>query len=104
MNKYQIFDIIGDGTYGTVYRGVNKETNEKVAIKKLKDKIKSWNECLEQNEVKILKNLNHENIIKLTEIIREQSSEVYLIFEYCDINLYEYIKKYKSRKRTNSRI
>ena len=98
MNKYQIFDIIGDGTYGTVYRGVNKETNEKVAIKKLKDKIKSWNECLEQNEVKILKNLNHENIIKLTEIIREQSSEVYLIFEYCDINLYEYIKKYKSRK------
>ena len=62
MDKYQVFDVIGDGTYGTVYRGVNKETNEKVAIKKLKDKIKSWNECMAQTEVRILKQLNHEKI------------------------------------------
>ena len=81
MDKYQVFDIIGDGTYGTVYRGVNKETNEKVAIKKLKDKIKSWNECMAQTEVRILKQLNHENIVKLNEVIREPSSEVSFIFE-----------------------
>ena len=59
MDKYEIFEIIGDGTYGTVYKGLNKITNEKVAIKKLKDKIKSWNECMEQNEVRILKKLSH---------------------------------------------
>ena len=43
MNKYQIFEVIGDGTYGVVYRGINIETNESVAVKKLKDKIVSWN-------------------------------------------------------------
>ncbi len=98
MNKYQIFEVIGDGTYGTVYRGLNIETNESVAIKKLKDKIVSWNECIEKNEVQILKKLNHENIVKLHEIIREQNSDVSLIFEYCGINLYEYIEKHKKQR------
>ena len=98
MDKYQVFDVIGDGTYGTVYRGVNKETNEKVAIKKLKDKIKSWNECMAQTEVRILKQLNHENIVKLNEVIREPSSEVSFIFEYCDTNLFEFIDRHRKRK------
>ena len=98
MNKYQIFEVIGDGTYGTVYRGLNIETNESVAIKKLKDKIVSWNECIEKNEVQILKKLNHENIVKLHEIIREQNSDVSLIFEYAGINLYEYIEKHKKKR------
>ena len=44
MNKYRILEVIGDGTYGTVYKGINTETNEKVAIKKLKAKVKSINE------------------------------------------------------------
>ena len=38
MNKYKILNVIGDGTYGTVYKGINIETNEYVAIKQLKDK------------------------------------------------------------------
>ena len=41
MNKYQIIKVIGDGTYGQVYEGINKETNMKVAIKKLKNKVSS---------------------------------------------------------------
>ena len=98
MNKYQIFEVIGDGTYGVVYRGINIETNESVAVKKLKDKIVSWNECIEKNEVQILKKLNHENIVKLHEIIREQNSDVSLIFEYAGINLYEYIEKHKKKR------
>ena len=67
MNKYRILEVIGDGTYGTVYKGINTETNEKVAIKKLKAKVKSINECMNMNEVKIVKKCNHENIIKLYE-------------------------------------
>ena len=71
MNKYRILEVIGDGTYGTVYKGINTETNEKVAIKKLKAKVKSINECMNMNEVKIVKKCNHENIIKLYEIIHD---------------------------------
>ena len=36
MEKYRIIETIGDGTYGTVYKGIKNDTNEYVAIKKMK--------------------------------------------------------------------
>ena len=53
---------------------------------------------MEQNEVRILKKLSHQNIVKLNEVIREQNSEVSFIFEYGGINLYEFIEEYRKRK------
>ena len=98
MNKYQIIKIIGDGTYGQVYEGINKETNKKVAIKKLKNKMSSWEDCILQNEVRFLRKLNHENIVKLLEVIREQNSDVSYIFEYCDCNLFQFIENHRKQK------
>ena len=98
MNKYQILKVIGDGTYGKVYQGINKETNEKVAIKKLKNKMSSWEDCILQNEVRFLRKLNNENIVKLFEVIREQNNDVSYIFEYCDCNLFEFIEKHRKQK------
>ena len=37
MNKYEILDRIGEGEYGLVLKGRNKESNELVAIKKFKE-------------------------------------------------------------------
>ena len=99
MNKYQILKSIGDGTYGTVYEGINKETNQKVAIKKLKNKMTSWEECMLQNEVRFLSKLNkNENVIKLLEVIREQNNDVSYIFEYCDCNIFEFIERHRKQK------
>ena len=95
MNKYKILKLIGDGTYGTVYKGLNTETNSYVAIKILKKNFSNFNECLQLNEIKILKELNHENIIKLLEVIREENNKVSLIFEYLDENLNDFINKYE---------
>ena len=39
-----------------------------------------------------LKKLNHPNIIKLKEVIRE-NDELYFVFEYMENNLYETMKK-----------
>ena len=39
MEKYKIIETVGDGTYGTVYKGINTKTNEYVAIKKNEKKI-----------------------------------------------------------------
>jgi protein kinase len=98
MNKFKTYEVLGDGTYGTVYKGLNIETGEKVAIKKLKTKFKSWQECIELKEVKALSKLkNHNNIIKLKEVVRESNSDVFLIFEYAECNLYQYIEKYKKK-------
>ncbi len=98
MNKYQIIKSIGDGTYGQVYEGLNIETNQKVAIKKLKNKMSSWEECILQNEIRFLRKLDNENIIKLIEVIREANSDVSYIFELCDCNLFEFIEKYRKQK------
>ena len=98
MNKYKILKLIGDGTYGTVYKGLNTETNSYVAIKILKKNFSNFNECLQLNEIKILKELNHENIIKLLEVIREENNKVSLIFEYLDENLNDFINKYEEKK------
>ena len=98
MNKYEIIRDVGIGTFGTVYEAINKITNEKVAIKKLKQKIDSWEKCMNQNEVYFLRKLNHPNIVKLLEVIREKNDDISLVFEYCDCNLYELIKNHKRKQ------
>ena len=98
MNKYEIIKSIGDGTFGNVYEAINKITKEKVAIKKLKQKINSWEKCMNQSEVYFLRKLNHPNIIKLLEVIKEKNDDISLVFEYCDCNLYEFIKSHKRNK------
>ena len=40
MNRYQLQEEIGDGTFGRVIKAKNKETDEIVAIKHIKSKFK----------------------------------------------------------------
>lgn len=82
---------LGDGTYGCVLMGKSNESGELVAIKRMKRKFYSWDECINLREVKSLKKLNHANIIKLKEVIRE-NNHLYFIFEYMKENLYQLMK------------
>lgn len=91
MERYKIIKQLGDGTYGTVWKAINRQTNEIVAIKKMKRKFYSWQECMNLREVKSLRKLNHPSIIKLKEVIR-QSDYLYFVFEYMEYNLYQIIK------------
>lgn len=91
MNRYRVIKGVGDGTYGSVFKAVNKKTGAIVAIKKMKKKFFSWEECVKLREVQSLKKLNHPNIVKLKEVIRE-NDELFFVFEYLDKNLYEVMK------------
>lgn len=42
MDRYKIIKWIGDGAYGCVYKAINKQNGEIVAIKKMKKKFNSW--------------------------------------------------------------
>jgi serine/threonine protein kinase len=46
------------------------------------------------SEVQSLKKLNHPNIVKLREVIRE-NDELFFVFEYCDRNIYQMTKDRK---------
>ncbi|URD80296.1 hypothetical protein MUK42_02499 [Musa troglodytarum] len=68
-----------------------KEIISGVAIKKMKRKYYSWEECMNLREVKSLRRMNHPNIVKLKEVIRENDI-LYFVFEYMEFNLYQIMK------------
>jgi len=57
----------------------------------MKKKFYSWDECMQLREIKSLKRLNHPNIVKLKEVIRE-NDELFFVFEFMEGNLYETMK------------
>ncbi|XP_055819343.1 cyclin-dependent kinase F-4-like [Solanum dulcamara] len=91
MERYTIIKEVGNGTYGSVWRALNKETGEVVAIKILRKMYYSWEECINLREVKSLRNMSHPNIVKLNEVIKENDI-LYFVFEYMECNLYDFIK------------
>ncbi|KAK7574080.1 hypothetical protein V9T40_011271 [Parthenolecanium corni] len=91
MNRYITFNQLGDGTYGSVLLAQKVDTGEKVAIKRMKKKYYSWEEAMNLREVKSLKKLNHANLIKLKEVIRENDT-LYFVFEYMKENMYQLMK------------
>ena len=91
MERYKIIKTIGDGSFGSVARAINKTTNEVVAIKKMKKKFYSWDEAMALREIKSLRKLNHSSIVKLKEVIRV-NDELYFVFEFMETNLYDMYK------------
>lgn len=90
---------LGDGTYGSVLKAVNRSNGDVVAIKKMKRKYYSWKECIRLREVRSLKKLSHPCIIKLREVIRENNT-LYFVFEFMEQNVYEMMKY---RQQTKAR-
>ena len=91
MDKYTIIKEVGDGTFESVCRAINKQIDEVVAIKKMKRKYYSQEECLNLREVKSMRKMNHPNIMKLKEVFRENDI-LYFVFEYMECNLYQLMK------------
>ncbi|KAL4657107.1 serine/threonine-protein kinase MAK [Arapaima gigas] len=103
MNRYTTLKQLGDGTYGSVLMGKNNESGELVAIKRMKRKFYSWEECMNLREVKSLKKLNHANIVKLKEVIRE-NDHLYFVFEYMKENLYQLMKDRENKMFSENEI
>lgn len=81
MRRFEEINIIGDGAFGTVTKCRDKETGDIVAIKKMKQKYASFEECLQLKEIKSLRKIKHENIVKLHQVFRE-NDHLYLVFEH----------------------
>jgi serine/threonine protein kinase len=90
--NFEILNQIDEGAFGIVYRARNKTTGEIVAIKKIKKKYTSWDECLKLKEVSSLSKLIHPNIIRLKEVFKQQN-ELYMVFEYCHTNLFKFYQE-----------
>ncbi|CAL5187509.1 unnamed protein product [Lathyrus oleraceus] len=88
---------IGRGAYGIVCAAVNSDTREEVAIKKIGntfDNIIDAKRTL--REIKLLRHMDHENIIAIKDIIRppqkDAFNDVYIVYELMDTDLHQIIR------------
>ncbi|KAG6600591.1 Mitogen-activated protein kinase 7, partial [Cucurbita argyrosperma subsp. sororia] len=90
--KYVPIKPIGRGSYGVVCSSANQQTNEKVAIKKIKNVFENRFEALGTlREMKLLRHIRHENVIALKDVMmlvhRNSFKDVYLVYELMNTDL-----------------
>uniref|UniRef100_A0A3B5L7Y6 non-specific serine/threonine protein kinase n=1 Tax=Xiphophorus couchianus TaxID=32473 RepID=A0A3B5L7Y6_9TELE len=77
-------DLIGHGAFAVVFKGRHQEKLDwEVAVKCINKKNLAKSQTLLGKEIKILKELKHENIVALLDF-QETASSVYLVMEYCN--------------------
>ncbi|CAE6156084.1 unnamed protein product [Arabidopsis arenosa] len=99
--KYVPFKPIGRGAYGVVCSSINRETNERVAIKKINNVFENRIDALRTlRELKLLRHVKHENVIALKDVMlpthRYNFKDVYLVYELMDSDLNQIIKSSQS--------
>lgn len=91
LNIFEKNESIGSGTYGDVFKGILKKTNQTIAIKKIKIDIETEGiPSTALREVCILRELSHPNIVELIDVVCTDS-QLFLIFEFLEIDLRKYL-------------
>jgi serine/threonine protein kinase len=93
-NEFHLLDEIGSGTYAKVYKAIDYHHQREVAIKcMLLDSERYGLLCVVVREINLLLDLKHPNIVHLYDIIR-RDNEIYLILEYMNTDLYQYLLRH----------
>ncbi|XP_019534682.2 cyclin-dependent kinase 10, partial [Aedes albopictus] len=91
VNAFVKCNRVGEGTYGIVFRARDTENEEIVALKKVRidqEMFKDGFPVSGLREIQILKNCNHENVVKLKEVVVGNSLEsIFLVMEFCEQDL-----------------
>ena len=93
--RYEIIEVLGRGGMGKVYKALDKEINEEVALKFLKPEIAEDESTIERfrNELKIARRIAHKNVCKMYHLAKEENTP-YITMEYVSgISLKEFIQK-----------
>jgi len=82
-NRYQIIEELGKGGMGRVYRVLDKELEEEVALKLIKPEIAKDKKTVERfkNELKIARKISHRNVGRMYELMDERGMH-FITMEY----------------------
>ena len=85
LDDYSLENVLGKGAFGEVFLTTKKGTNQLFATKKIdREQIEKDNTMKYLlNELQILRELNHPNIVKFMEI-KKTKNHYYIIMEYCN--------------------
>ncbi|KAI3381302.1 hypothetical protein SNEBB_005493 [Seison nebaliae] len=95
MDKYNVIEKIGDGTFSEVSKCYNTVSNSYCACKRMRQKYENVEQVKQLREIQAMKQLRgHPNILHLYEVIYDRKhGTLYLIFELMERNLYEFVRK-----------
>jgi len=81
--KYQIIEELGKGGMGRVYKALDTEVNEKVALKLIKPEVALDRETIERfrNELKLARKIRHKNVCQMFDLNTSEGT-YYITMEY----------------------
>lgn len=102
IGRYLMGELIGEGSYSKVKETIDSETLERRAIKimerKRLRKIPNGEDNV-RREMKLMRRLNHKNVIKLVDLIyNDEKQKIYIVMEYCVTVLHELFDKAPENK------
>nr|XP_023919756.1 cyclin-dependent kinase D-3-like [Quercus suber]XP_023919763.1 cyclin-dependent kinase D-3-like [Quercus suber]XP_023919771.1 cyclin-dependent kinase D-3-like [Quercus suber]POF25221.1 cyclin-dependent kinase d-1 [Quercus suber] len=86
-DRYLKREVLGEGTYGVVFKAIDTKTGQTVAIKKIRlGKQKEGVNFTALREIKLLKELKDPNIIELIDAFPHKGN-LHLVFEFMETDL-----------------
>ena len=81
--RYQVIEELGRGGMGTVFKVIDTEINEKVALKIIRPEIAADKRTIErfQNEIKLARMISHKNVCRMYHFSKEEDT-YYIVMEY----------------------
>ncbi|NWW73365.1 STK36 kinase, partial [Climacteris rufus] len=92
MEKYHVLEMIGEGSFGRVYKGRRKHSAQVVALKFIPKVGRSEKELKNlQREIEIVRGLHHPNIIQMLDSF-ETDKEVVVVTDYAEGELFQILE------------
>jgi serine/threonine protein kinase/Tfp pilus assembly protein PilF len=81
--RYKVLEELGRGGMGTVYKVVDEEIDEEVALKLLKPQVAVDEETVKRfrNELKLARKISHKNVCRMYHLSKEEET-LFIIMEY----------------------
>ncbi|KAK8742490.1 hypothetical protein OTU49_001912 [Cherax quadricarinatus] len=90
LKRYEKIDFLGEGQFATVYKALDVETKQIVAVKKIKlgsrEEARDGINRTALREIKLLQEVHHPNLIGLLDVFGYKSN-VSLVFDFMDTDL-----------------
>ncbi|NJL94560.1 MAG: serine/threonine protein kinase, partial [Anaerolineae bacterium] len=86
QDRYEVLALLGQGGMGHVYRGLDRQTQQPVAIKVLKPEVLAADATLLERflrEGEALRQLDHPNIVKMLQAVQQEQTH-FLVMEYVE--------------------
>uniref|UniRef100_A0A3Q2SSL6 non-specific serine/threonine protein kinase n=1 Tax=Fundulus heteroclitus TaxID=8078 RepID=A0A3Q2SSL6_FUNHE len=92
MESYHVLNLVGEGSFGRVYKGRKKFTGQVVALKFMPKVGRSEKELRSlKREIEIMRDLQHPNIVQLFDSF-ETETEVVVVTEYAEGQLFQVLE------------